>query len=113
MNRYTPEEVARLKERLPVALDVEEMDIRDKRMKPKYFYSLKDKKSNHNFRFRDTRLHKVLLDGEREMQATMSADSHDYLEELYRFLLDVPLEDVPLYLDRYPDIAKWRLEIAR
>lgn len=33
-------------------------------------------------------------------------------QELYRMLFDVPLKQVPLYINTHPEIAQWRLRIG-
>ena len=40
--------------------------------------------------------------------------THPLLDtRIRKFLHETPLEDVPLYINRYPELAKWRLSIAK
>ena len=35
------------------------------------------------------------------------------LNHMKRFLFEIPIEQVPLHLDVFPEIAKWRLKIGK
>jgi len=41
----------------------------------------------------------------------IKAPFHD--RHLQQFLLTVPLDDVPLYINTYPELANWRLRIGK
>jgi hypothetical protein len=49
----------------------------------------------------------------RDVKRIIKERSPVFSQELTKFLHDVPLDDVPLYINDYPNFVKWRLTIAK